>query len=72
MQRGMARVAAVVQQDLGGFVFLPDLDDALVRGVRLAVVGAEPALAVMYYLHHVPPRLVESRAQAAKTVRVAR
>ena len=56
----MPRVAAVIQQDLRGFVSLPDECDLSVGGVRLAEVGAQPALSVVYSLHRVAPWLMDA------------
>jgi hypothetical protein len=51
-------VPARVQQVFRGLVLPPDVDQLLIRRMRLAEVVAEPALAIVNVLHRVPPTKV--------------
>jgi hypothetical protein len=57
MQRSMPGMTAVVQQRLGGLMFLSDLDQFyLVRWVSFPEMSTKPALAFMKVLHGILPK----------------
>jgi len=51
MQRGVTRVAAVVEEVVGRFVYPPDPDNTLRRRVAFTEMCAESALTIMHRLH---------------------
>ena len=56
MQRSVAGMTAVVNERLGGLMFLSDLDQfSLMAGVNLPEMSAKPALAFVKVLHGILP-----------------
>jgi len=51
MQRGVTRVAAVVEEVVGRFVYPPDPDNTLRRRVAFTEMCAESALTIVHRLH---------------------